>query len=116
LPEIQSSSLSIDDFPPFISVKTAPKPEKITEEELYLRVHHRTEPREPEEPRKITTKHYLFEDWQVAKNGGVICTNEAMINEQKKVFSHIIKSIGKNIFKSKNILNISLPVTIFKKE
>jgi len=32
------------------------------------------------------------------------------------VFSHVIKSIGKNLFKSKNILNISLPVTIFKKE
>jgi|JI6StandDraft_1071083.scaffolds.fasta_scaffold05571_7 hypothetical protein len=108
--------VSVDNFPSLSKPKFKNIEYISSEENVYLNVMHKTSPQSPENPRKLTTKHYLFEDWQVAKSGGVICTNEAMINEQKKVFSHVIKSIGKNIFKSKNILSISLPVTIFKKE
>jgi leucyl-tRNA synthetase len=73
-------------------------------------------PNPPGLVKDVLKVHYLFQDWDKAKQGGVICKNEAMINEQKKVFGYVIKSLGKNLFKSRNILNISLPVGIFKKE
>lgn len=54
-------------------------------------------------------------DWVKAKDGGLICTDEKLLTEHKKIFKHILASIGTNILKGGNILNVSLPVTIFKK-
>lgn len=65
---------------------------------------------------KFLTEHPLFKEWKLHKSGGVICTNEQQINHQKKVFKYIISQIGSNIIQRKNILNVSFPVTIFKKQ
>lgn len=62
------------------------------------------------------TEHFLFNEWKVSKNGGVICTNETIIEEQKKVFKLILSRMGSNFFKHKSIMNFSLPVNVFRKE
>lgn len=49
------------------------------------------------------------------KNGGVLCVNEAIINEQKKIFKSVLTMMKNNLLNGTNILNISLPVNIFKK-
>ena len=68
-------------------------------------------------PKKcLMADHYLCKEWVRRKEGGVICTNETIINEQKKMFKHVITTFGNNILKGGSILNISLPVNIFKKE
>jgi len=54
-------------------------------------------------------------EWKRGKEGGMICINEKVITEQKKIFKHILSSLGSNLLKGVNILNVSLPVTIFKK-
>jgi hypothetical protein len=58
----------------------------------------------------------MKDGWIKGEDGGLICTNEKLLSEHKKIFKHIISSIGTNILKGGNILNVSLPVTIFKKE
>lgn len=63
----------------------------------------------------MVDRHVWEDDWAILKNEGVICTNEKILKEQKKIFGHVLKSLGSNILKSKSILNISLPVSIFKK-
>jgi hypothetical protein len=60
--------------------------------------------------------HYLYKDWTRVKAGGVKCFNEKIVNEQKKLFKKIITKMGQSILKGGGILNISLPVDIFKKE
>lgn len=65
---------------------------------------------------KYLTIHPLFKDWVIHKKGGVLCTDEVSINNQKKVFKCIIAQIGSNIMHRKNILNISFPIIIFSKE
>lgn len=57
----------------------------------------------------------MKDEWIKSKNGGLICTNQKLLSEHKKIFKHILASIGTNILKGGNILNVSLPVTIFKK-
>lgn len=59
-------------------------------------------------------KHFIFSEWTRKSKGGVICNDTNAVNEQKKVANFIIKSLGKSIFEQKGILNLSLPVTIFK--
>jgi hypothetical protein len=54
------------------------------------------------------------DDWIIAKGKGALFINQKKLAEQKKVFGHILKSLGKNIIKSKNVLNISFPITVFK--
>jgi hypothetical protein len=52
------------------------------------------------------------------KNGGVVCINEAMLVEQKRMIKKVFASIGSNLHKmlrTGGVLNMSLPVTIFKK-
>lgn len=65
---------------------------------------------------KILQRHEWEDDWTIVKGSGVTCVNQKKLAEQKKVFGHILKSMGKNILKSKNILNISFPISIFKRE
>lgn len=66
--------------------------------------------------RQLDKVHYLWQDWEKIEAGGVLCINDKIVSEQKKIFKHIIASFGKNLFKIKSVLNISLPVGIFKKE
>ena len=46
----------------------------------------------------------------------MVCINETLLNEHKKIFKYLITSIGSNILKGNNVFNVSLPVTIFKKQ
>ena len=58
----------------------------------------------------------MKKEWVRSDDGGLICVNEKLLAEHKKIFKHVLASIGTNILKGGNILNVSLPVTIFKKE
>lgn len=60
-------------------------------------------------------KHYLFLEWKRQKKGGIICINQETLANHKKIFKQVLASLGNNILKGGNILNVSLPVTIFKK-
>jgi hypothetical protein len=43
----------------------------------------------------------------------MISINEEKLKAQSSVLKDIVKSIGKNLFSGKSILNMSLPVTVF---
>lgn len=60
--------------------------------------------------------HFIFSEWTRKSRGGLVCKDEAPINEQKKVLKYLVKRMGKNVLESKGLLNISLPVSIFKPE
>lgn len=60
------------------------------------------------------TEHYLFHEWVRIKDGGVICTNTALINVQKNMFKEALTKMGRNILKGE-ILRMSLPVIVFRK-
>ena len=60
-------------------------------------------------------EHYLYKDWTRVKHGGVACYNEKIIGEQKKLFKKVITKMGSSLLKGNGILNLSLPVDIFKK-
>jgi hypothetical protein len=60
--------------------------------------------------KKFMKEHYLFLDWERLPNGGVICHNEVIIGEQKKIFKKMITKMGESLFKGSGILNVSLPV------
>lgn len=65
----------------------------------------------------MMTEHYLFKDWSRRKDGGVLCKNEELVNNQKRLFKDLISRLGSNILKKgTGVLNISLPVIVFKKE
>lgn len=46
----------------------------------------------------------------------MISINEAKLKAQSSVLKSVLKTISKNIFSGKSILNISLPVTVFSVE
>jgi len=46
----------------------------------------------------------------------MLSINYEKVKAQNSVLKSVIKSIGKNIFNGKSILNLSLPVTIFGKD
>jgi len=76
----QLSVHTFPSLPSFSKPKLQSMEQLSNQSDLYLTVVHKTSAAEPENPRKLADKHYLFEDWKVAKFGGLICTNEAMIN------------------------------------
>lgn len=45
-----------------------------------------------------------------------MCKDSNPISEQKKVFKHILTTMGKNVLHNKGLLNVSLPVNIFRTE
>ena len=73
------------------------------------------EPSESLENHDRLTEHFLFTEWKIAKNGGVVCTNETIITEQKRVFKLILAKMGNNLLKHKSIMNFSFPVNVFRK-
>lgn len=97
-----------------------PNTESIIKEDFSIEnyIHHNFKLRpeaEIDRQKSVETEHYFSQDWEKAQAGGIVCVNEKMVNEQKKIFKHILASFGKNLFKMKGVLNISLPVGIFKK-
>ena len=63
---------------------------------------------------KLLTEHYLFGEWRRSSKGGVVCANEAVIKEQKRIVKLVMTRIGNNIFKGNSIMNVSLPVQLFR--
>lgn len=51
--------------------------------------------------------------WVVEKTGGLKLINQVKIAAQNNVLKFIMKTLKKNLFSGKGILNISLPVEIF---
>ena len=97
------------------------KKEKTTAEQDYIFQPHAVAPlslSSTQLRKKLTTEHFLLKEWVRCKHGGVMCVRESLA-EQRKNIRKVVTSIGANLFKlPKNggILNISLPVVIFKKE
>jgi hypothetical protein len=50
------------------------------------------------------------DDWVIEKGGGLKLVNQTKINAQNNVLKFIMKTLKKNLFSGKGILNISLPV------
>jgi hypothetical protein len=63
----------------------------------------------PEKGHFIFKKDFVRDD----KKGYLLYVNQEKINNQKSVISYLLKSVGKNFFTGKSIINISLPVSIF---
>lgn len=53
-------------------------------------------------------------DFVVDKSGGMKLINKALIASQNNVIKFIMSTLKKNLFSGKGLLNISLPVDIFK--
>lgn len=49
-------------------------------------MNHILSPINDEKYHKYMTQHYLFKEWARSKSGGVICTNQDTINNQKRLF------------------------------
>lgn len=64
--------------------------------------------------KKLDNTHFLFEEWFRKPKGGLICKDNTIINEQKKVANEVLGNLGKKIIDQKGWLNLSLPVSIFK--
>lgn len=47
---------------------------------------------------------------------GLEVLNQEWIDSQKRVLTHILKNMGKNLLEGKSIMNMSLPVSIFSKD
>ena len=52
-------------------------------------------------------------EFRFSEKGEMISINEKKLEAQKGVLSHVAKTMGRNLFTGKSILNVSLPVTIF---
>lgn len=50
------------------------------------------------------------DDWVVEKGGGMKLVNQVKIDAQNNVIKFIMKTLKKNLFSGKGLLNISLPV------
>lgn len=66
--------------------------------------------------RKFIGENFLSRDWKKLGKGGVICINEAVVAEQKKIFKLICKQFGSKLFKMQGIMSFSLPVQICRPE
>lgn len=65
---------------------------------------------------KQLKSHFLFGDWQRSSKGGVILVNEEVMNVQKKIFRLLLARLGNSILSGNGIMNVSLPVEMFKNE
>ena len=55
-------------------------------------------------------------DFEIDKSGGLKLINQAKVDAQNNVFKYVLKTLKKNLFSGKGIMNISLPVDIFNKD
>ena len=64
-----------------------------------------------------TDGHFLLKKtWKKDVNGGLELIDKSIVEGQKKVLSHVLKSMGRNILEGKSVMNISLPIIIFSNE
>ena len=68
----------------------------------------------PPQTLKILKEHFLFGEWRRSSKGGVVCANEEVIKEQKRLAKLVITRIGNNIFKGNSCMNVSLPIQLFR--
>ena len=61
-----------------------------------------------------TNKAEILFGYEYPQNGGLICTNQEMLDRQKGVLGHVAKELIKNTFKGLSISHISLPIKIFE--
>lgn len=69
----------------------------------------------PKNPMKLPYESILCkDDWVIDdKVGGLKLVNQVKIDAQNNVIKFIMKTLKKNLFSGKGLLNISLPVEIF---
>ena len=65
---------------------------------------------------KILSEHFLFGEWRRSSKGGVVCADEEVVKEQKRILKLVFSRIGSNIFKGNSCMNVSLPIQLFRKE
>ena len=87
----------------------------VTQDLTYLKATAFNKPLAPSKL-KILPEHFLFGEWVRSSKGGVICANEEVIKEQKRIVKMVITRIGSNIFKGNSCMNVSLPIQLFRKE
>ena len=58
----------------------------------------------------------MYGEWIKSSKGGVVCANEEVIKEQKRILKLLVTRMGSNLFKGNSCMNISLPIQIFRKE
>ena len=61
-----------------------------------------------------TKKDEILRGFDFPECGGLICTDEEMLNKQKGVLSHVVKQLAVNLMKGLSISHISLPIKIFE--
>jgi len=59
-------------------------------------------------------KDLILRGFDYPECGGLICTDEEMLNKQKGVLSHVVKQLAVNLMKGLSISHISLPIKIFE--
>ena len=65
----------------------------------YLFKKHSQIPVEDQHLRLYMKNHYLFKEWVRIKTGGVLCTNQQIINVQKNLFKTTLAKMGRGILK-----------------
>ena len=98
-----------------MKTNTTPKNNNTTKKK-YLSQYFTMVPLEVSLKKELLTQHFLFSEWNRKFTGGIVCKDSNPINEQKKVCKHILTTMGKNVIQNKGLLNVSLPVNIFKAE
>jgi hypothetical protein len=87
----------------------------VTQELTYLKVKPFDKPSSPA-ALKLLTEHFLFGEWRRSAKGGVVCADEEVIKEQKRILKLVFTRIGSNIFKGNSCMNVSLPIQLFRNE
>lgn len=67
-------------------------------------------------PKNPGQSPFWEEEFRFSDKGEMISINTKKLEAQKGVLAQLVKSVGRNLFSGKSILNISLPVTVFSYE
>jgi hypothetical protein len=59
-------------------------------------------------------KDKILRGFDFPEQGGMICTDQEMLDKQKGVLSHVVKQLAVNMMKGLSISHISLPIKIFE--
>ena len=59
-------------------------------------------------------KEKIFHGFDFPENGGLVCTDQEMLDKQKGVLGHVVKQLAVNLMKGLSISHISLPIKIFE--
>ena len=82
--------------------KLAPPPRYYTDEEIIAKF------------KLPTEKDEILYGFEYPECGGLICTDQEMLNKQKGVLSAVVKQLAVNMIKGLGISHISMPIKIFE--